>query len=408
MTRLKERYLNYTQTERDGRIPALDGARALFVFFVGYYHIWQQSWLTPAFFIGGQYFSLDFLVRSGYIWVDALLLLSGFLLYLPYAQAQEDEKALPRVLPFYRNRILRIVPSYYFNILIMLLFVALPQKLYMAGDRVTLDTTRMLKDLAAHATFTHTLFDFSYIGSPLNGSLWTLGVEMQFYLIFPLLARLFGKKPLLTYLGMTGVAFGYRYWVSTLPNISLYFNQLPAQLDVYANGMVAACIYSALKRRMKQDRWSQVLFTALFFVAASAIVTLLHTQNSFKNIQMGQMHHRFSFSVLVALCMLGVLYGFSGLRLLLGNRITRILSEISFQFYIWHQVFAVQLKRWRIPVSMYENPWMESDRPWQYLYTFLCFGGALAISCVMTYLFEQPIARYGRRKDQKDKKRKKA
>jgi len=408
MTRLKERYLNYTQTERDGRIPALDGARALFVFFVGYYHIWQQSWLTPAFFIGGQYFSLDFLVRSGYIWVDALLLLSGFLLYLPYAQAQEDEKALPRVLPFYRNRILRIVPSYYFNILIMLFFVALPQKLYMAGDRVTLDTTRMLKDLAAHATFTHTLFDFSYIGSPLNGSLWTLGVEMQFYLIFPLLARLFGKKPLLTYLGMTGVAFGYRYWVSTLPNISLYFNQLPAQLDVYANGMVAACIYSALKRRMKQDRWSQVLFTALFFVAASAIVTLLHTQNSFKNIQMGQMHHRFSFSVLVALCMLGVLYGFSGLRLLLGNRITRILSEISFQFYIWHQVFAVQLKRWRIPVSMYENPWMESDRPWQYLYTFLCFGGALAISCVMTYMFEQPIARYGRRKDQKDKKRKKA
>jgi len=328
--------------------------------------------------------------------------------YLPYAQAQEDEKALPRVLPFYRNRILRIVPSYYFNILIMLFFVALPQKLYMAGDRVTLDTTRMLKDLAAHATFTHTLFDFSYIGSPLNGSLWTLGVEMQFYLIFPLLARLFGKKPLLTYLGMTGVAFGYRYWVSTLPNISLYFNQLPAQLDVYANGMVAACIYSALKRRMKQDRWSQVLFTALFFVAASAIVTLLHTQNSFKNIQMGQMHHRFSFSVLVALCMLGVLYGFSGLRLLLGNRITRILSEISFQFYIWHQVFAVQLKRWRIPVSMYENPWMESDRPWQYLYTFLCFGGALAISCVMTYMFEQPIARYGRRKDQKDKKRKKA
>ena len=108
MTTLKQRYINYTQTERDGRLPVLDGARTLFVLIVGAYHIWQQSWLTPVipWFNGGV--SLDFLMRSGYIWVDALLLLSGFLLYLPYAEANEDGKRLPHVLPFYRNRLLRI------------------------------------------------------------------------------------------------------------------------------------------------------------------------------------------------------------------------------------------------------------------------------------------------------------
>ena len=29
------------------RIPALDGYRVMLVFLVSWYHIWQQSWLTP-------------------------------------------------------------------------------------------------------------------------------------------------------------------------------------------------------------------------------------------------------------------------------------------------------------------------------------------------------------------------
>ena len=204
MTQLKQRYMDYTQTERDGRLPVLDGARTLFVLIVGAYHIWQQSWLTPAIPWFGERISLDFLMRSGYIWVDALLLLSGFLLYLPYAEANEDGKSLPRVLPFYRNRLLRIAPSYYLNVLIMLFFVALPRGLYNSASG-TLDSARLTKDLLAHATFTHNLFPFSYTGSPLNGTLWTLGVEMQFYLLFPFIARCFGKKPLLTYLAMAGI-----------------------------------------------------------------------------------------------------------------------------------------------------------------------------------------------------------
>lgn len=108
------------------------------------------------------------------------------------------------------------------------------------------------------------------------------------------------------------------------------------------------------------------------------------------------MNRRFLFSAAVGLGMLGLLYGARPLRLLMGNRVTRVLSEISFQFYMWHQVFAVQLKRWNIPVSEYETPWTVGDRTWQYLYVALCFAGALAISALVTYAFEQPIARLGR------------
>lgn len=399
MTRVAQWYSDNTQTERSGRLPALDGARVLFVLFIAWYHIWQQSWLTPAFTVFGRYISLDFLMRSGYVWVDALLLLSGFLLYLPCAKAAEEGKRLPAALPFYRNRLLRIAPSYYLCILVMLLFYALPGGSYNGADGA-LDASRMIGDVAAHLTFTHTLFDFSYLFTPLNGALWTLGIEMQFYLLFPLLARAFRRWPAVTYAGMLLAAVAYRAWVGALSDSAMYFNQLPAQLDVYANGMAAACVYTALSRRMKPDKWTRALFTAILFAAVWAMLQLLRAQavrSGAQAIRQGQMDTRFAFSALTALALLGALYGARPIRLLLGNRVTAALSAASFQFYIWHQVFAVRLKEWGVPVSLSPAPWQDGERAWQRLYTALCFGGALAIAFLVTYLFERPIARWGRR-----------
>ncbi len=407
MNRLTQRYQLYTQTERDGRLPVLDGARTLFVLLIGCYHIWQQSWLTPGITIGSLYISMDPFLRSGYIWVDALLLLSGFLLYLPHAEAAEGSSKVPRVWQFYKKRLLRIVPSYYLCVVIMLIFVALPQGSYNNSDG-SLNLWYMGRDLLAHATFTHTLFRFSYTGTPLNGALWTLGVEMQFYLLFPLIARLFRKKPALCYLGLVAIAFAYRGWVSTLDDSTLYFNQLPAQLDVYANGMLLAGVYCALKHRMKQDGWTRALFTGLLVLSCCAIVSLTSAQageNGYDHIRLGQMQRRYLFSAAVGLGLIGLLYGARPLRLLMGNRVTYILSTLSFQFYMWHQVFAVQLKKWNIPVSAYETPWSVGDRTWQYLYVGLCFAGTLAISALVTYLFEQPIARLGRKRQAGTKKK---
>lgn len=399
MSTWKEKYIAYTATERDGRLPVLDGARALFVLIVGSFHIWQQSWLTPVLSIGGWQQSLDPLLRSGYMWVDAMLMLSGFLLYLPYAAAAEDGKPMPRILPFYKKRILRIVPSYYLCMLVMLVFVALPQGKYDTDG--SLNAWHMGRDLLAHATFTHTLFPFSYTGSPLNGALWTLGVEMQFYLIFPFLGRMFRRWPLAVYLGMLAAAIGYKSWVRVQPDTTLLFNQLPAQLECYANGMLAAGIYTALKRRMKQDRWTEALFTALLVLCLWGAWQLVLGQagsSGYDNIRLGQMDRRFALSGLCALLLLGLLFGARPLRLLMGNRVTAFLSAVSFQFYMWHQVFAVQLKEWHIPVSQFESPWSAGDRSWQILFTAMCYGGALLISALVTYAFERPIARHFSRK----------
>lgn len=78
------------------KIPELNGLRVLLVFIVSWYHFWQQSWLTPS--IGS--YSLDYLLRAGYMPVDGTILLSGFLLFLPYARAMLLGEAVPNTNSF--------------------------------------------------------------------------------------------------------------------------------------------------------------------------------------------------------------------------------------------------------------------------------------------------------------------
>lgn len=389
MQRLISLYKDKTQTPQDGYIPALDGIRVFMVFSVAAFHFWQQSWLTPAFVIFGKVYSLDYFLRSAYLWVDGLLLLSGFLLYLPYVQAAEGGKKPLPVITFYKRRMVRILPSYILCLLIMLFFEALPGRAYPS-------ISALFADLFAHLTFTHNLFPETYLRTPLNGALWTLAVEMQFYLIFPFLARSFRKQPILTYTLMTLAAFLFRAYALTLPDKQMYFNQMPAFLDVYANGFVAASCYAAISRKMKEDTWLRIFMTACAACAFSMVLYLCQMQaaeSSIQQIQNGQMLRRFPLSVLLSLMIIGVSLGLGGIRLLLGNKITRRLSEISYNFYIWHQVFSIWLKKWGVPASAVANPHMEGDRVWQIRYVILCFLGATLLATLTTYAVERPMAR---------------
>lgn len=386
MKKIAALFRPYTQAPDPAHIDVLDGFRVLCVFLVGWYHIWQQGWLTPSFVIAGRVISLDFLLRSGYLWVDGLLLLSGFLLYLPYTESSRN----PGILSFYKRRLIRILPSYLLCVLPLFVIACVKGDYPSAGDAV--------KDLAAHLTFTHTLFPFSYQNTPLNGALWTLGVEMQFYLLFPFLARAFKKHPAVTWLCMALAAFGFRYWAGGQSDTSMYINQLPAFLDVYANGFAAAAAYAALRKKLGGGAWDRkirLVFTAGFCLCLCLLYTLARDQaacNGYDLIRQGQMDRRFPLSAALSLAMICAACGLPGLRFALGCRLMRFLSAVSFQFYIYHQLLAVRLKEWGIPHSDYPYPNMD-DPAWRLPYTLLCFIAALAVAAAVTYCFERPIAR---------------
>jgi peptidoglycan/LPS O-acetylase OafA/YrhL len=91
--------------------------------------------------------------------------------------------------------------------------------------------------------------------------------------------------------------------------------------------------------------------------------------------------------------LIGASFGLGGVRLVLGNRVTAFLAAISYQFYMWHQVVALQMKKWRFPPSQSETPHVAGERAWQVSYLILALVISLIISTLIAYLAELPLAR---------------
>lgn len=376
-------------------VDVMDGIRALCIFIVAWYHIWQQSWLWPTLDVGGFTLNFDPLVRSGYIWVDAMLLISGFLLFLPYARELDSPAPrMPDAAGFYVRRALRILPSYWLSVLSIFCFAALPSGAYHS-------TSYMLRDLISHLTFTHVFAYDTYVATQLNVVLWTLAVEVQFYLIFPLLARAFFRKPALTYALMLGASLLYRGLVlATCTDTTLLVNQLPAFFDVYANGFLAAVVFVRLTRDLRHTPCTRILFTALSVMLLCVVWHIVVRQagsGSTEEIRRGQMIHRYAFSAVLSAFIVCTASAGALWRFLFSNRLMRYLSAISFNFYIWHQYLAVKLREWGIPPSVSAQPNFDGEMPWQWQYTLLCFALALFVATLITYAFERPIARLGAR-----------
>lgn len=390
---------------REKPIGVLYGFRALMVLFVANYHIWQQSWLWQSVKIGGRDISFDFFTRSSYLFVDGMILLSGFLLFLPYARYQLGGPPPQSPGRFYLNRVKRILPSYLAAVLLALFCIALPRGLY--GS-----TKAMVKDVAAHLTFTQMFWPETYIRTPLNVALWTIAMEVQLYLLFPWLARLAVKRPAPVLAGMTLVGWIYRFWAYRWGSTpAMVINQMPAFLDVYALGMAGAMGYvrmeGLLNRMQKQPRRIIAGLCAVVFCAGGWLVgTVLKAQSGMSTqgydvMQRNQLAVRLPLALSLLAMMLSAPFMPRLMQKLLDNRLMRFLSAISMNLYIWHQVLAVQMRR----LWFGDTEALHSTLSQQQAYTALCFAVAILAAMAFTYGLEQPAAQGIQRLYQRRRKR---
>jgi len=369
-------------------VDTCDGLRAIAVLLVAWFHIWQQSWLFPGLTLFGRDISLDPLVRSGYIWVDMMILISGFCLYLPWARMRYEGGKPAAALDFYAKRLIRIQPSYLLTIAIMFA-VALATNAYYTREH-------MLRDMLSHLTYTHMFFYDAYYSSNLGGALWTLALEMQLYLLFPLLARAFYRLPATTFAAMMACALAFRGYVAVnAQDVSMYFNQLPAYLDTFALGMAAAAVHARLAQR-RPGALSRLLCSAGSILMAALLWQVVRRQAanpSVEFIRLGQMNNRLAMGLLGAgLLVMSANAGLL-LRKLLANPVTKFISGVSLHIYIWNQTIAVWLLTYRVIPSAYENPNWEGDAVWQMRFTIACFALTIAAAALLTYGFERPAAR---------------
>ncbi len=102
-------------------IRALDGLRAVaalsVVVFHAFYSVLASYQHTPL--LG---YDVTFLWSYGQTGVELFIILSGFLLFAPYARAMLQGTKFPSTRLFYERRILRIVPAYVVCLTILVLF----------------------------------------------------------------------------------------------------------------------------------------------------------------------------------------------------------------------------------------------------------------------------------------------
>lgn len=379
-------------------IGVLYGFRALMVLFVMNFHLWQQSWITQSVTLFGKSIGFDFWTRSSYLFVDGMILLSGFLLYLPYAREKLEGTPVPSVRRFYFNRVVRILPSYLFAVLAALFFIAIPQHLYHS-------TQAMAKDVVSHFTFTFLFWPATYVSTPLNVALWTIAVEMQFYLLFPFLARWMKKSPSLTAGVMMLAAWVYRFCVARFAkDTNILINQMPAFLDVYAIGMLGAAGYCRMRLWMMKARRCEhitvcTLSVAVFTAGVYALIAILKAQSTaslegHEVLRLSQMQMRLPLAITLGLMMFSAAYWPKLLQKLLDNRLMRFLSSISMNLYIWHQVLAVQMRiAWFPNVDL-----LHTDKNLQSAYMLLSISVAVLAAMAVTFGLEQPVSKWANRR----------
>src|SRR6266487_6454074 len=171
---------NVQMNGKKNTISVLDGVRGVAVLMVIVFHVnrvtgdnlWNQAANPLASSIS----------TAGGIGVTLFFVLSGFLLFMPFAKALLYKTNWPLARVFYMRRVLRIVPAYYVSLFLIILFQH-PE--YLHRDH--------LKDLLLFVTF---FMDSSRATfRQLNGPFWTLATEWQFYMILPLIAP--GIAPLM-------------------------------------------------------------------------------------------------------------------------------------------------------------------------------------------------------------------
>lgn len=209
--------------------------------------------------------------RVGWLGVSLFLVLSGFCLYYPVVRQHGPAQARLDVKQFAIRRALRILPPYYAA---LALFTGVAW--FAQHHSLPWSETVGLKDVVSHVFMLHNLMPSTF-GS-INPALWSLALEAQLYVVFPLLVWIGARYGLKAVAVLTfgcavlwqGAAF-FKYGLSMQwgSDMATAYHALPARCFEFALGMCAAALVAAPHPSHRRRAWmliGSVLVPALWFV----------------------------------------------------------------------------------------------------------------------------------------------
>lgn len=301
------------------RIPELDGLRGLAILAVLVFHA-RWVFATTAEIPGFAYQILGL----GWCGVDLFFVLSGFLITGILLDTRESPTYFRT---FYLRRVLRIFPLYFVYLLTVLVLFRYGWRWYSGRD------------------FWQTTNPWWYLGYLMNwkqggGSddrflehLWSLGIEEQFYLVWPALVWWLPRRRLVCLCGamMLG-ALAVRCWMSGLgTDTEIMYRMTPCRLDCLAAGAFVALGMRDFRSLLDRCAgWISVLCAVAFIGVAIA-----SPDNVWSDLPM----RTAGASILAVGFACLVFYAASGRRhRILSSRLLGVFGKYSYGIYVLHAV----------------------------------------------------------------------
>lgn len=381
------------QTETAVRLPGIEGLRGIAALAVVVYHL--QSLL-------GSSTSALALLKPIALFDEGVTLffvLSGFLLYRPFAAHLLGLAPRPATGRYFANRMLRIFPAYLLVLLITSLVLQmawLPRET--DGAPIRFGTLNWFDTITAALLLQGT--EARSIRSGLEVA-WTLTIEVGFYLLLPALSALIGltlrrfRSPFLPALAAPGalLLLGWcgKLWQQSSFAAAPYAERhdlgwganwsavlarsIFVSADLFAYGMIAAVIVVAASQthrlRAGLHRWSAPL------LATAAIIAILLVAHILKGVFTSSWVAVGAAALLLAVVSSGQR---SPLRRILDSRTCRWFGQVSFSLYLWH----LPVIRW-----MQLHGFVAPDSPLGFGLNILLIGSiTLLLSAATYYLVE--------------------
>ncbi|MEO7001530.1 MAG: acyltransferase [Ktedonobacterales bacterium] len=344
-------------------ILALDGLRAVAALSVVFFHTF-----FVVYSIAGQ--TVFFGYNTTYLWqygqtgVHLFFILSGFLLFTPYAKAMLDGRPLPSAKRFFQRRALRILPAYW-------VCLALLVVLQLVTGTVSYLSTNGLLNIATHIVLFQD--DFPSFNRLIEGPFWTLAVEAQFYLVLPLfaaaIARFVGRtqsrrRLIIGVLGVIVFALVLRMADAVAEGHAIATKGMSATmlslfvrvtmgtqgkyLEVFALGMLCSVLYLIVNEESRRVRRAIHGVGTLLFLAAFPIAYICANIFLAVNIETPPYYILVHAKDLALICgpllvgsgyaalVLGTLWAGGPIRRIFEFWPLRFVGLISYSLYLWH------------------------------------------------------------------------
>ncbi len=322
-----------------GRFPLIDSTRAIAAVSIFLFHLaaaldlpqWTKDY-TNTFAAG----------------VPIFFVISGFVLYRPFAHALLDGNPPPRAGPYAWRRFLRIVPAYYLALTIYVVF----------GPR-----SESVSDLSV-------LYGFAQVYNPstvLSGlaPAWSLNCEIVYYALIPIVVAAMAALPaedarqrisrqVVGLAVLLGLSIAYKLWFFSWGGNLGYTRDQVFQfqpgwnLDLFVFGMAVALWSAARELDGTKDAVIRFIERRAWVLWLGALVAFLvlswNSDEAFSETGGISLHYG---RAIFALCIvLPAIWGAPGdgvVRKVLGNRYLMAVGVVSYSFYLFHKMVLDQV-----------------------------------------------------------------